>query len=54
MLDFDTRDVELSKNMAWPLNLRCCVFNKVFLVNPWRDILNGSYKLLCFCNHNTA
>ena len=54
MLDFDTRDVGLSKNMAWPFKLRCCVFNTVFIVNSWRDIHNCSCKWLCLCNHNTA
>ena len=35
-----TRDVGLSNSMK----LRCGVFNKVFLVNHWHDILNCSYK----------
>ena len=37
----------LSNSMVWPMKLRC-VFNKVFLVNHCRDILNCSYKWLCF------
>ena len=49
LLDFDTHDVGLSNSMAWPLKLRC-VFNRVFLVNNWRDILNCSCKWLCFNN----
>ena len=40
MLDFDSRDVGLSNSMARPMKLRWCVFNKVFLVNHWRDIVN--------------
>ena len=39
----------LSNGMARPMKLRC-VFNKVFLVNHLRDILNCSYKWLCFSN----
>ena len=46
--DYDIRDVGLSNNMAQPMTLRCCVFNKVFLVNYWCDILNYSCKWLCF------
>ena len=36
-------DVGLSNSVVWPMKLRC-VFNKVFLVNHWHDILNCSYK----------
>ena len=46
--EYDTRDVGLSKSMAWPMTLRCCVFNKVFVVNQWFDIHNGSCKWSCF------
>ena len=49
-LDYDTRDIGLSNSMARPMQLRCCMFNKVFLVNHWRDIFNCSYKQLCFSN----
>ena len=35
-----TRDVALSNSMAQPIKLTCCVFKQVFLVFPWRDILN--------------
>ena len=38
--EYHTRDVGLSNSMARPMRLRCGVFNKVFLVNHWRDILN--------------
>ena len=38
--EYHTRDVGLSNSMARPMKLRCCVFNKVFLVNHWRDTLN--------------
>ena len=48
--DYDTRDVGLSNSITWPMKLRCCEFNKVLLVNHWRDILNSSYKWLCFRN----
>ena len=36
--NFARRYVGLSNGMARPMKLRCCVFNKVFLVNHWRDI----------------
>ena len=49
LLDFDTRDVGLSNSMVRPMKLKC-VFNKVFLVNHWHDILNCSCKWLCFSN----
>ena len=45
--DDNTRDVELSNSMAQLMKIRCCVFNKVFLVNHGRDIFNCSYKWLC-------
>ena len=45
--EYQTCDVGLSNSMAWPMKLRCCVFNKVFLVNHWHDILNCSCKWLC-------
>ena len=49
--DYDTRDIGLS-NMVQPMKLRCCVFNKIFLivlvVNQWRDILNFNCKWLCY------
>ena len=45
-----TCDIGLSNSMARPMKLRCCVFNKVFLVNHWHDILNCSCKWLCFSN----
>ena len=48
--EYHTHDVMLSNNMARPMKLRCCVFNKVFLVNHWYDILHCSYKWLCFSN----
>ena len=54
LLDFNTREVVLHKNMAWCLTLRSCVFNTVFLLNHWRDVLNYSCMWLCFCNHNTS
>ena len=38
----------LSNSMAQSMELRCCVLNKVFLINHWRDILNCSYKWLRF------
>ena len=44
-----TRDVVLSNSLVRPMKLRC-VFNKVFLVNHSHDILNCSYKWLCFSN----
>ena len=44
-----THDVALSNRMARQMKLRCMP-NKVFLVNHWRDILNCSYKWLCFSN----
>ena len=44
LLDFDTHDVGLSNSMARPVKLRLCMFNKVFLVNHWRDIINCSSK----------
>ena len=37
LLDYDTHDVGLSNSMARPMR-----FNKVFLVNHWRDIVNYS------------
>ena len=46
--DYGNHDVGLSNTMARPMKLRCCVFNKVFLVNHWRDILNCSCKWLRF------
>ena len=46
LLDYNTCDVGLSNSMVQPMKLSCCVFNKVFLVNRWRDILNCSCKLL--------
>ena len=49
LLQYRTRDVVLSNSMAWSMKLRC-VFSKVFLVNHWCDILNYSYKWLCFSN----
>ena len=48
--EYHTRDVGLFDNMAQPMKLRC-VFNKVFLVNHWHDILNCSYKWLCLGNY---
>ena len=49
--EYRTCDVVLSKSRstARPMELRC-VFNKVFLVNHLRAILNCSYKWLCFIN----
>ena len=41
LVDFDTHDVGLSNSMTRPMKLRGCVFNKVFLVNHWHDILNA-------------
>ena len=32
--EYHTPDAGLSNSMAQPMNLRCCVFNKVFLVFP--------------------
>ena len=49
IFSFHTHDVGLSNSVAQPMKLRC-VFNKVFLVNHWHDILNCSYKWLCFNN----
>ena len=46
--EYHFHDVGLSNGMAWPTKLRC-VFNKVFLVNHWGDILMCSY---CGFNHN--
>ena len=43
-----THDVGLSNSMAPPMKLRC-VFNKVFLVNHWCDILNGSVSAILIC-----
>ena len=37
LLHFDTRDVGLSNIMVRPMKLRCCLHNKVFLVNHWHD-----------------
>ena len=48
--EYDTRDVGLSTSMALSMKLRCCVFNKVFLVNHRRDILNCRCKWLCLSN----
>ena len=49
--EYRIRDVVLSVYlMARPMELRCCVFNKVYLGNHWRDILNCSYKWLCVSN----
>ena len=45
--DYRTRDVVLYNSMARPMKLTLCVFNKVFLVNHWRDILCCNYKWLC-------
>ena len=47
LLDFDIRDVGLSNSLTRPITLRCCVLNKVFLVNHWRNILNCRCKWLC-------
>ena len=41
----------LSNSRTRPKKLRC-VFNKGFLVNHWRGILNCSCKRLCFINSN--
>ena len=46
--EYHTRDIGLSNSLARPIELRSGVFNKVFLVNHWRDILNCSCKWLCF------
>ena len=46
---YHTCDVGLSNSMAEPMKLRC-VFNKVFLVSHWHDILNCSCKWLYFSN----
>ena len=43
--DHGTRDVGLSNSMPQPMKSRRCVFNKVFLVNHWNDILKCSCKL---------
>ena len=40
--EYCTSDVLLCNSMARPMKLRC-VFNKVFLVNHWHDILDCSY-----------
>ena len=45
-----TCDVGLSNSMVRPMKLRYCVFNKVFLVKHWHDILDCSCKWLCFSN----
>ena len=42
-------DVGLPNSMVLPMKLGC-VFNKVFLVNHWFDILNCNRKWLCFSN----
>ena len=44
--EYHTCDVGLSNSMTRPMKLRCSVFNKVFLVNYLRDILNCAYKWL--------
>ena len=33
LLEYGTNDVELSNSTARPIKLRCCVFNKVFILN---------------------
>ena len=43
-------DIGLSNNMARPMELRFCDFDKVFLVNHWHDNVNCNYKLLCLTN----
>ena len=48
--EYNTHDEGLSNSVARPMKIRCCVFNKVFLVNNWRDILNCSYIWLYFSN----
>ena len=44
--EYHIHDVWLSNNTAWPVKLSSCVFNEVFRVDHWSDILNGSYKWL--------
>ena len=41
-----TRDVGLPNGMVRPMKLRCCVFNKVFQINHWRDIFYCSYMVI--------
>ena len=48
--DYSTRDVGLSNSMEQPMKLRCCMFNRVFLVNHWHDFLDCSCKWLYFIN----
>ena len=48
--EYRTGDVVLSNSMLRPRKLICCVFNKYLLLIHWRDILNFSYKWLCFSN----
>ena len=43
-------NVVLFNSMAWPMKLRSCVFNKVFLVNHWHDIRNCNCKWSCLSN----
>ena len=38
----DTSDVGFSKSMVQAMKIRCGVFNKIFLVNHWCDILDCS------------
>ena len=48
--DYGTHDVMLFNSLARPMKLRCA-FNKDFVVNQWRVILNNcSYKWFCFSN----
>ena len=39
LLEYRTHDDVLSNSMVQPMTLRCCVFNKVYLVNHWHNIL---------------
>ena len=50
LLDFDTCDIGLTNNMTQPMELRCCVLSKVFLVNHFHDIINCSCIWLCCSN----
>ena len=37
--NYGSRDVGLSNSMARPMKLKCCMINKVFLVNHCLDII---------------
>ena len=52
--EYRTREGVLSNSVARSMTLIRCVFNKVFLVNHWRDNHNCGYVLVTLLPKTTT